>query len=515
MTNSDRQRTGESGAGEGKSAEPSGEPAPFDPANVRYVEVDRTSKPEVWLGVDNEGQCYALPENEDVVDWESYVELEPDETPQSYEAWRRICWIHNNVDDVRPHNAELARLEPIALTGRTPWHRAEMEDRMRQMAAVERDALACLAERDLQEELLDENRCLVQAAGTFRVSEHDLADRAYQLRLTEAAREVNSRLSARKFEGYDDGTLAELLHREPDPPFRIEGLLPANGNWVVSAQNKTGKTTFVLNLARSLLTGKDFLDTFAVRRIKGSVAVWNYEVSGAQFARWAQESGIDPDRLYVNNLRRRPSPLTDPVRRAEAVRRLREHNVQVLIVDPFGRAFTGVEQNSNSEVQRWLDDLDVLAQEAEIEHVILTTHAGWNGEHSRGASALEGWPDAIITLTRNDGGVRFMRAEGRDVDLPEDALAFDPFTRRLSLTGEGSRSRATAQAAADRLEPAVLDVLANGPLKAGQISYRLREQGHSHKDAARVRAVESLVAQGLIAKSGLTYQLIAGEGDHS
>ncbi len=515
MTDSLLQRTEGLVAGQGKDVEPSGEPAPFDPENVRYVEVDRRSKPEVWFGVDNEGNRYPLPEDGDVIDWSDFVELAPDETPQSYEAWRRICWIHHSFEDVRLYVDELAKLEPIALNGRTPWHRTEMEEQLRQMTDVERDALSCMAERDLQEDLLEENRCLVEAASTFHVSEHDLADRAYQLRLTEGAREVNSRLSATKFEGYDDGTLAELLHRDPDPPFRIEGLLPAHGNLVVSAQNKTGKTTFILNLARSLLTGKEFLDFFPVRRIKGSVGVWNYEVSAAQFSRWANESGTDPERLYVNNLRGRPSPLTDPVRRAEAVRRLREHDVQVLIVDPFGRAFTGVEQNSNSEVQRWLDDLDVFAHEAGIESVILTTHAGWNGEHSRGASALEGWPDAIITLTRNDAEVRFMRAEGRDVDVPEDALAFDPSTRRLTLTGEGSRSLATARAAADRLEPAVLDALAEGPLRAGQISHRLREQGFSHKDAARVRAVESLLAQGLVTKSGLTYRLVAGEGDHS
>ncbi len=334
-----------------------------------------------------------------------------------------------------------------------------------------------------------------------------VTERLDWLRADRRARELLAAENAPAFEGYDSGTLGELLAREPDPPMRIEGLLPAGGNMVVSAQNKTGKTTFVLNLARSLLHGEPFLGQFNARRISGSVAVWNYEVSGPQFARWAKESQIDFARLFVMNLRGYPSPFTDPRRRAEASRLLREHQVEALIVDPFGRAFTGQEQNSNSEVQRWLDDLDVFKREAGIEHAILTTHAGWSGEHSRGASALEGWPDTIVTLTRNDQDQRFVRAEGRDVYLAEDKLAFDPEARRLSLTGEGSRSRATARAAATRLEPAVLDALEGGPLRAKQISERLREKGVAHKDTARVAAVKSLLAQGLIRLEGQAYQL--------
>ena len=74
---------------------------------------------------------------------------------------------------------------------------------------------------------------------------------------------------------------------------------------------------------------------------------------------------------------------------------------------------------------------------------MLTAHAGWNGERTRGSSALEDWADVILTMTRDadDESLRFLRAEGRDVELAEDRLDFDPSTRTLSLAGTGSRKK--------------------------------------------------------------------------
>jgi hypothetical protein len=75
-------------------------------------------------------------------------------------------------------------------------------------------------------------------------------------------------------------------------------------------------------------------------------------------------------------------------------------------------------------------------------------HAGWDGERTRGASALEDWADVVITMTRDkdDETQRFLRAIGRDVDLEEDRLDFHAPTRTVTLAGVGSRR----QIAADR-----------------------------------------------------------------
>ena len=241
-------------------------------------------------------------------------------------------------------------------------------------------------------------------------------------------------------EPFDAGTLAEVLAREPEPEARVGGLLPWSAGLLVIAQRKTGKTTYGLNIARSLVTGADFLGVLPVRPIapEARVGFLNFEVSGATLARWADESGVPADRLYVVNLRGRRNPFASADDLDRLGELLREARVESLIVDPFGKAFDGESQNDNTAVGAWLDRLDAWARgTVGALDVILTAHAGHQGEHVRGASALEGWADVNVYLTRQ-GPTRYLSAEGRDVELPESALAFDAATRALTLAG-GSR----------------------------------------------------------------------------
>jgi len=274
--------------------------------------------------------------------------------------------------------------------------------------------------------------------------DRDVADELRHLKIRKAAQEALRAESEPPAPPFDAGTLGEILARPADPPMRVDGLIPWDSSTLIAAQRKTGKTTLELNLARSLLTGEDFLGKFAVRPVVGIVAVLNFEVSAAMLAHWANEHGIDRDRFYQVNLRGRRNPFTHPRDRELLAADLRARGVESLIVDPFGRAYPGKSQNDSGEVGSWLVDLDMFARsEVGAKDVILTAHAGWNGERTRGSSALEDWPDSIITMTRDadDDSLRFLRAEGRDVELAEDRLDFNPSTRTLSLAGTGSRKK--------------------------------------------------------------------------
>jgi len=272
----------------------------------------------------------------------------------------------------------------------------------------------------------------------------DVAAELHKLRVRKAAQEAFKAENEPDAPAFDAGTLGEILARPADPPMRVDGLIPWDSSTLIAAQRKTGKTTLELNLARSLLTGEDFLGKFAVRPIEGIVAVLNFEVSAAMLAHWADEHGIDREGFYQVNLRGRRNPFTHPHDRELLAADLRARGVESLIVDPFGRAYPGKSQNDSGEVGAWLVDLDMFARsEVGATDVILTAHAGWNGERTRGSSALEDWPDSIITMTRDadDDSLRFLRAEGRDVELAEDRLDFDPTTRTLLLAGTGSRKK--------------------------------------------------------------------------
>ncbi|WP_043347160.1 ATP-binding protein [Beutenbergia cavernae] len=275
--------------------------------------------------------------------------------------------------------------------------------------------------------------------------EHEL--RRLRIRKT-ATERLRIETAERASEPLDVTTLAHQLERPAPARWRIGGLVAADGSTLLSAQRKTGKTTLALNAVRSILEGCPFLGRFDVAPVSGAVAFLNFEVSRDTFNLWASEVGVDASRLLPVHLRGRLNPLVHPEEREQLARSLRERETEVVVVDTFTRAFRGASENDAAEVGRFLTDLDVFVRgEVGATDLILTAHTGWNGERSRGSSALEDWPDSIITLRRDadgDDSTRYFSAFGRDVEVEEDALSFDPRTRALSLTGAGSRRQAKA-----------------------------------------------------------------------
>lgn len=327
-----------------------------------------------------------------------------------------------------------------------------------------------------------------------------------RLRTQRAAREIVARDNKPDPQPFDAGTLTELLSRAPEPVARVEGLIPWAASILLVAMRKTGKTTLILCLARCLITGELFLGRLTVRPIAqgAKVAILNYEVSTAQLARWAHEVGVPPDRLVIVNLRGRRNPLLDPEDRARLAEWLRSHNVETLIVDPFGRAYGGESQNDAGQVQAWLVQLDEFARtEVGALDVVLTAHAGWNGERTRGSSALEDWADAIVKLTHNeqdgDTGPRYISAVGRDIELEEDRLSFDPATRWLSLSGGGSRKLAAAAARLDEMVEHVVGIVTASPGANGtDVEKQLKAAGVPAQKGDGRSALAAAVERGLL-----------------
>jgi hypothetical protein len=238
--------------------------------------------------------------------------------------------------------------------------------------------------------------------------------------------------------------------------------------------------------------------------VRGSVAILNYEISGEQLARWAQDHGLDRDRFYLVNLRGRRNPLGDTADRAHLAAELKARQVEALLIDPFGRAYTGQSQIDPGEVGAFLADIDRFARgDVGASDVILSAHAGWNGERTRGASALEDWADSIITMVRDpdDEQVRYLRATGRDVEVDEDRLTFDPFTRTLTLAGSGSRKKAGRERKLTTLIGSVVEIVTAKPgINGSQLGPELRERGVAFQGGDERAAARHAVNAGQLCK---------------
>jgi hypothetical protein len=232
-------------------------------------------------------------------------------------------------------------------------------------------------------------------------------------------------------------SLADIVAAPGSRPVgRIRGILDVGGSMTIVAMRKTGKTTLVANLIRSLVTGEPWLDRFEIERYAKRILVLNFEMTEAMFSSWLVEIGLHSwgDAVFAWNLRGHSNPLRSLAGRELLIERLAELDPDVVIVDTFSRAFVGSSQNDNGDVGRFLDLLRELVGPSR--DLVVTVHAGWSGERSRGASALEDWPDTIVTLSRDredpEDATRFLSIEGRsEIDIDEIELGFDVDSRRL------------------------------------------------------------------------------------
>lgn len=288
--------------------------------------------------------------------------------------------------------------------------------------------------------------------------------------------------------------LGDFLDQPDDPVrYRVDGLWPSGGRIVLAAQNKSGKTTMVGNLVRSLVDGDDFLGNFTVSRAERVVLLDN-EMSPSQIRRWLRDQGIaNPRAVDVVSLRGKLSTfnILDPATRTQWAQAI--GHADVLVFDCLRPALDALALSEDKESGRFLEALDELVSEAGVSELVLVHHMGHTNERSRGDSRLEDWPDAKWKLVKEDAddpnSTRFFAAFGRDVDQPEVRLGFDPANRHLRVDG-GSRR----QARASEVEAAVQLFVEANPGCSG----RAIEEGLPKNSNDVRKAVKSLIEAGWI-----------------
>lgn len=259
----------------------------------------------------------------------------------------------------------------------------------------------------------------------------------------------------------------------PELKYAIEDVLPENGNSILFAQFKSGKTTFILELVRALCDGEPFLGRFAVNT-SGNVALWNYELDAAMMVSWLKDTQLHhPEKLRLQNLRGKRVPLDTKYGQEWTIDWLRRNEVRTWIIDPAVRAMIGWgDENDNGAVTLFTDKLDEIKEKAGVRELIVAHHTGRaeqviGEERARGASRWDDWPDSRWILTKMTGSdTRFIRMTGRGNDFPERALSYDPQRRRVALVGGG-----------DPLASADRRTVADETLKAQILTYVAEHPG--------------------------------------
>lgn len=280
-------------------------------------------------------------------------------------------------------------------------------------------------------------------------------------------------------------SLTALL-AEPDTStrYRIDKVAPEAARVLLSAQFKAGKTTLVGNQMRSLADGEPFLGQFAVHTQARGIVLIDDEMSENTMRRWLRDQGIVNTAAVADviTLRGRVPAfnLLDDRCHAQWVARLVDIGCDYLILDCLRPVLDALGLDENRDTGRFLVAFDGLLAGAGIDSATVVHHMGHANERARGDSRLQDWPDAIWRLVREadePSSPRFFSAYGRDVDVHEGRLSFDPVTRRLTYAA-GSRTDAKTEAA----KLAVVELLVGSePLSGRQIEGEL---GSAHPQKA-------------------------------
>lgn len=279
--------------------------------------------------------------------------------------------------------------------------------------------------------------------------------KADSLRLVEEARAENKRRQLGDLPDLELESLSDVLEQEDDQDvWVVEDMWPDQGRTLLVAAAKTGKTTLVTrNLLRCLADGGTFLGRYEVKPLERKVLFLNLEVAPNTVRQWMRSSRIvDTEKIVVANLRGKVSALdiSTPEGRHRLAESFRASDIGTVILDPLAPllAVLGLDENSNGDIARfWAWWSETLAL-AGVENDLVVHHAGHGGQRSRGASRLLDEPDAIWTMYRDEeADLRLLKAMGRDVDLGDTVLTFDPENGSMGLL-EGT----TAQVTADKLQ---------------------------------------------------------------
>jgi hypothetical protein len=305
------------------------------------------------------------------------------------------------------------------------------------------------------------------------------------------------------FGGFSGDTLDARLAEERNPtPWLVEGLMRQGHKVLLTAGFKCGKTTLLGNVARAFVDQEPLFGRFPVRALAGTVSIYDFEMSeDDSLDMYARMNITNTGRIAVENLVGSGFSLANDVHAEMAVKHLLKVEAEVWFIDTFARAMRGFgDENSNSDVARFLHTVDQVVAETDLRGVVVTAHTGRNqqevgSEHARGATFLDDDAHARWLLTRDESGTRYFRAEGRNrVGCAEFALAFDEETELLSATNrtrtDGRNEKAAREAA--QLVNGSPDGISVNELKAAMQSGR--------NNGEKGRGIDYAAAQGWVQK---------------
>lgn len=228
--------------------------------------------------------------------------------------------------------------------------------------------------------------------------------------------------------------------------YRIPDLLPMNCSVLISAFQKTGKSTFVFDLMRALTTGDDFLGR-SCKQLSGPVVYVNFELNRDTLWQYAHDLDIDMEsrEIKIHDYRGYASKflIMDDIWRQDYADALIDLDAKALVIDPIHPVMVGkADSNDNDMAREVLEHLSEIARDASLSHLIVVDHTGKADRGTaRGASSKGDWGDVLWNIQGEKTAPRTLHVSGRG---PLHTLKYTLDKGRLVLVDNQGRTQQDA-----------------------------------------------------------------------
>ena len=266
------------------------------------------------------------------------------------------------------------------------------------------------------------------------------------------AREEAQAIAVENAEPYDFLDVDEFIRTAGDmPPYLVEDLIVDGTVSLIIGEPRTLKSMAAMNMAVGVALGTPTVIGFKIVR-QGPVIYVLEEGSRFFVAKrlGAMLDAMEPSdrdftRSHLKIFFRKGIKLDDEVSIARLNRNMEAIRPAFVVIDTFGRAFSG-DENKKNEVQPALDNLERLA-EAHDTAILLVHHANKDGKGSktnraRGSGAIVASVQSTLYMeVETSGGLKVNRGkleiESKDSGESRYNWTFDPETHLLSRAEDG------------------------------------------------------------------------------
>lgn len=313
---------------------------------------------------------------------------------------------------------------------------------------------------------------------------------------------------------------AHVLDGDDEPMrWHIEGLIPEDGFVPIYGVPKGGKTFIAMDMAASVATGTAFHEHDTAQGAVFYVCGEGFRSIKRRFAAWSEANGVS---LYGAPLFRSQCAIdmldaASAAKLSSAIAGLATERgaPRLIIVDTLARNFGPGDENSTSDMSRFISALDELKGQWDGCSVIVVHHSGVaDQKRARGSGALLGAADAEYRVESNDTGPVLYNTAMKDAS-PARAMQFRLVDAGQSValeyvgepTGSPGAMSATTQMGKDTFD----SVAVEGLVGADEWRTKFDEVHTSDKVDTRRRAFnrarDDLLKRQVIIEDGDNYRL--------